>query len=130
MLNNLYYLDDEHQELTQMYLKQFRYETLAGDRQYGAFSYLIGATGKDQFLQFCSPEGIAVRAILDYDTPYSSTEWNFLMLALHLFNSRHGQEITIEKLFASLGAPYRKVVYTALELRYGFDRMLVPGWEG
>jgi len=124
----IFYLEQTHKELTQGYLDRFRFESLFQDRQYGAFCYLMGATQKNEFLSFCSPDGIFVQKILEHDTPYSSTQWNLLQLALHLFNDRYGRETTIEMLLGNLGAEYRKVVYTGLEIRYGLDRMLLPGW--
>lgn len=127
-MEQLYFLDQAHHDLTQRFLNRFQYDSLMDDRQYGAFCYLAGATGKKEFLKFCSPDGIIVKKILECDTPFSSTEWHFTLLALHLFNDRHGQELTIEKLFGNLGARYRKTVYVALEIRYGFDRMLLPNW--
>lgn len=117
-MQNLYFIDEDHEQLTREFLARFNMDSVYDDREYGVLSYLLGAVGKRGLLRLCEPHKVQAQKMLEDSGPYSTTEHNFIRLGLHLFNDRWGRDLTFMELFQSLGKPYRQAVHAALEIRF------------
>lgn len=117
--NQIYFKDEVHHAQTKKLLTKFRKKNITDDLEYGALSYVVGATYKaDYLLQVIDEENT-----IDLDILYenmkvlSHTEQSMIKFALQLFN-HSVNDIKLSDVMRSLDSDNTKVIKQAIEIRF------------
>lgn len=114
---DLYWKSESHKEDYKKLMDKLDSNPL--DKYRKAFSYLVSATGKTEYLlKHVDIIGVSSRFIKEELAPYSPSERNMILFALQLFNQSMS-DIIFPDVVASLDSQNYKCVLEAIQIRYG-----------
>lgn len=115
---NMFFKDEYHQKLAEKLMKQFGFNSLEDDREYGAFCYVASATYKEKdLLNIASTEGIDLDELEQKMGVYSNSERSMIRFGLQLFNSGI-DDISLPDVLHSLDEQNEKVIVQSILFRY------------